>query len=141
MHRVRIDRLRPARFTRSLLESSTSGAAAPHQTACVALIQEEMVKPAHPLAMPLHLASREIINIHDGAGLLVRCLRGVLWITQADDSDDIVIEDGQSFILDRPGLALVSAPVGPADIVITTEPTAIDRARSMGHRWPATRAA
>jgi Protein of unknown function (DUF2917) len=100
-----------------------------------------MVMPAHPLEMPLHLASREMVNIHDGAGLLVRCLRGVLWITQANDSDDIVIEDGQSFMLDRPGLALVSAPVGPADVVITTEPTAVDRARSTGHRWPATRAA
>jgi Protein of unknown function (DUF2917) len=100
-----------------------------------------MVMPANPPEMPLHLASREIINIHDGAGLEVRCLEGVLWITQEDDSDDIVIEDGQSFILDRPGLALVSAPVGPADIVITTEPTAVDRARSLGHRWPAARAA
>jgi hypothetical protein len=91
--------------------------------------------------MPLHLASREILNIHNGAGLLVRSVQGVLWITQQDDSDDIVIEDGESFVLDRPGLALVSAIEGPADIVITPEPSAVDRARSTGHRWPATRAA
>jgi Protein of unknown function (DUF2917) len=97
--------------------------------------------PTDPPELPLHLASREILNIHNGAGLLVRSLQGVLWITQQDDSDDIVFEDGQSFILDRPGLALVSAPVGPADIVITTEPTEADRVRSAGHRWPATRAA
>jgi DUF2917 family protein len=100
-----------------------------------------VVVPTKPPEMPLHLATREILNIHNGAGLEVRCLRGVLWITQADDSDDIVIHDGQSFTLDRPGLALVSAPVGPADIVIVTEPTAVDRARSTGHRWPAARAA
>jgi hypothetical protein len=45
-------------------------------------------------------------------------LRGVLWITQSNDTEDIVISDGQSFVLDRPGLALVSAPTGPADIII-----------------------
>ena len=73
---------------------------------------------AQPGEMPLHLATRKMLKIHDGAGLLVRCLRGVLWITQSNDTDDIVIHDGQSFILDRSGLALVSAPVGPADIVI-----------------------
>jgi hypothetical protein len=100
-----------------------------------------MIMPAHLPQMPLHLASREVLRIHDGTGLLVRSLQGVLWITQEDDGDDIVIEDGQSVILDRPGLALVSALVGPADIVITTEPSAVDRARSTGQRWPATRAA
>jgi Protein of unknown function (DUF2917) len=100
-----------------------------------------MVMPANPREMPLHLASREILNIHNGAGLLVRSIQGVLWITQQDDSDDIVIEDGESFVLDRPGLALVSAIEGPADIVITPEPSAVDRARSAGHRWPSTRAA
>jgi hypothetical protein len=71
-----------------------------------------------PGEIPLHLAAREILKIHDGAGLLVRCLRGALWITQANDPDDIVIHHGQSFVVDRSGLALVNALVGPADIVI-----------------------
>jgi Protein of unknown function (DUF2917) len=141
MHRVRNDRLWPARFTYKLPESAAHGAAQYHETACAGLIQEEIVMKAHPLPMPLHLASREIVNIHDGAGLLVRSLHGVLWITQEDDSDDIVLEDGESFVLDRPGLALVSAIAGPADIVITPQPTVADRARSTGHRWPASRAA
>ena len=73
-----------------------------------------------PGEVRLHLATREILNIHDGVGLLVRCLRGVLWITQANDTDDIVIRDGQSFVLDRPGLALVGAPAGAAELVIET---------------------
>lgn len=97
--------------------------------------------PANPREMALHLATREILNIHDGTGLLVKSLQGVLWITQEDDSDDIVVADGESFILDRPGLTLVSAPVGPADIVITSTPTAADHARATGHRWPAAWAA
>ena len=98
-------------------------------------------KPAKMPDIALHLARREIVNIHDGAGLLVRCVRGVLWITQADDSDDIVIEDGQCFVLDRPGLTLVSALDGPADMVIAHEPTAAERVRCAENRWPAARAA
>jgi hypothetical protein len=141
MHRVKIDRLCSAKFARKLLPKQRPGRCPAHETACAGLIQEEVVMATHPSEMPLHLASREVLNIHNGTGLLVRSLHGALWITQENDSDDIVLEDGESFVLDRPGLALVSAIAGPADIVITSEPTAADRARSTGHRWPASRAA
>ena len=67
---------------------------------------------------PLHLKERQVLDIHDGEGLVVKCLRGVLWITQADDTDDIIVRAGETFVLDREGLALISAPVGPADLVI-----------------------
>ena len=67
---------------------------------------------------PIHLKSREVLDIHDGKGLAVECLRGVLWITQSDDTDDIIVRGGEAFVLDRDGLALISAPVGPADLVI-----------------------
>lgn len=83
-----------------------------------------LAEPNRISTLPLHLQTSEILKVHDGVGVRVRCLRGTLWITQADDSDDIVIHDGQSFTLDRPGLALVSAPLGPADLVIVTEPDA-----------------
>jgi hypothetical protein len=65
-----------------------------------------------------HLNARQVLDIRNGQGSRVRCLRGVLWITQSNDSDDIVVHDGQSFVLDRPGLALISAPIGPADVII-----------------------
>jgi hypothetical protein len=70
------------------------------------------------MAWPLHLKAHEVLDIHDGEGLQVQCLRGVLWITQSNDRDDIVIRAGQSFVLDRPGLALVSAPIGSALVVV-----------------------
>lgn len=67
---------------------------------------------------PLYLAARELLDIHDGQGLAVTCLEGVLWVTQSNDPRDVVIKTGQSFVLDRPGLALVCAPIGPAAVVI-----------------------
>jgi DUF2917 family protein len=73
---------------------------------------------ARPDPIKLELRAREVVNIEDGEGLTVACLDGMLWITQASDVKDIVIHDGESFVLDRPGLALVSAPVGPARVAI-----------------------
>jgi hypothetical protein len=76
---------------------------------------------ASPAAGPLHLNNREILDIRDGEGLRVSCLRGVLWITQSNDTDDIVVRAGGSFVLDRPGLAIISAPIGPADLVVQAQ--------------------
>jgi Protein of unknown function (DUF2917) len=68
--------------------------------------------------IPRRLRAREVLDIRGGRGLVVRCLAGALWITQDGDTDDIVINAGQCFVLDQPGLALVSSPVGSATVVI-----------------------
>jgi hypothetical protein len=87
-----------------------------------------------PNTGPLHLKPREILDIRDGEGLLVTCVRGVLWITQSNDTDDIVVGAGESFALDRPGLAIVSAPIGPADLTVHAESChAVERAAVRSH--------
>ncbi|MFZ0852700.1 MAG: DUF2917 domain-containing protein [Hyphomicrobiaceae bacterium] len=53
--------------------------------------------------------ARGIHRIEDGAGWLIECLSGVLWITQHADHRDITLAAGASFRLDRPGLAIVYA--------------------------------
>ena len=70
------------------------------------------------LDMPICLEARELLPIEDGVGLEVKCLRGDLWITQAGDPEDNIIRAGQSFVLGRPGLALVTALLGPAMLVV-----------------------
>ena len=72
----------------------------------------------HQDAVKLRMRAREVIKILDGEEVTVACLDGLLWITQANDADDIVIHHWESFVLDRPGLTLVSAPVGPAVVAI-----------------------
>jgi hypothetical protein len=59
-----------------------------------------------------------LLDINDGEGLAVACVEGTVWITQSNDPRDIVIHAGQSFLLDKQGLALVAAPAGPATIVV-----------------------
>jgi hypothetical protein len=101
-------------------------------------MQEEMVMSGQLDKMERHLNARQVLDIRNGQGLRVGCLRGVLWITQSNDSDDIIVQDGQSFVLDRPGLALISAPIGPADVIIqpASRIQTIDQTTSAGlARW------
>ena len=70
------------------------------------------------------LARGEVLPIPSALGLEVKCVRGDLWITQHADCDDNIIGAGQSFVLDRPGLALVSALLGRAVLVLQRVQTA-----------------
>ena len=67
---------------------------------------------------PIYLKAREILPIEDGAGLEVKCLRGTLWITQSGDREDRILDSGESFMLDRPGLSLVNALLDPALVIV-----------------------
>ncbi len=65
-----------------------------------------------------HLGAGELLDIHDGEGLTVRCIDGAVWITQSHDPRDVVLRRGESFMIDRPGLTLVSAPGESAVIAV-----------------------
>lgn len=58
---------------------------------------------------PIRLNARSVYRIPGGKGLEVTSLEGVAWITQTDDARDVILAKGQSFVLDRPGLAVVYA--------------------------------
>jgi hypothetical protein len=57
----------------------------------------------------VQLSSRQDIELFDGVGISITCISGSIWITQHQDNADIVLGAGDSFILDRPGLAIVHA--------------------------------
>jgi hypothetical protein len=64
------------------------------------------------------LGTGKLIGIDHGEGSRVECVEGAVWITQSNDPRDIVIKGGESFVLDRPGLALVCAAAGPAVVAV-----------------------
>jgi hypothetical protein len=57
----------------------------------------------------IHLKKHQHLHLHRACGWTVRALSGTIWITQDGDIRDIVLEDGQSFILDRNRTAVLSA--------------------------------
>ena len=73
---------------------------------------------AGPLDTPIYLKARELLPIRNGMGVEVKSLRGDLWITQDSDPEDRIVEAGQSFVIDRPGVTLVTALLGPAVLVL-----------------------
>jgi hypothetical protein len=60
----------------------------------------------------------QLIAVRDGKGVRVLCLRGSLWITQEQSAKDVILENGDSFVIDSPGLTLVMA-LRPAALRIT----------------------
>jgi hypothetical protein len=50
-----------------------------------------------------------LLRIEDGRGTRVRVETGEVWITQAEDPNDVYLRAGESFLLDRDGVALLQA--------------------------------
>jgi hypothetical protein len=81
--------------------------------------QEATMKPVRDIN-PVRLPARAIHTLEGAKGLQITAIGGTVWLTQAMDPRDIILTRGQSFILDRPGRAVVYAlkdaaiVVGPA---------------------------
>jgi Protein of unknown function (DUF2917) len=63
------------------------------------------------------LKQKQVLKVRSGVGHAIVCDSGALWVTQYRDQRDVVLEAGQSFALDRDGLALVQA-LEPSAITI-----------------------
>ena len=57
----------------------------------------------------MELARNQMLTITGGLGMTVTCVRGSIWITQNNDSRDVVLATGETFVVDRDGVALLSA--------------------------------
>jgi hypothetical protein len=85
---------------------------------------------------PVRLPARSVHRIEGSKGQQVTAVSGVVWLTQARDDRDVVLSRGESFILDRKGLAVVYAlkdaaiVVGPAGHITAAafDPSAIQTA-------------
>jgi len=75
----------------------------------------------------ISLLRRRMLRFWAGRGVTLRVIEGVVWITQERDTADIVLEVGQSFVLDGDGLALVSA-LKNSRLTIAPPPSYEDRA-------------
>jgi hypothetical protein len=64
---------------------------------------------ARIVAEGVQLSRSDIVGIRNGHGALVFVESGTAWITQENDVRDVLVPAGESFRLDRAGVALVQA--------------------------------
>ena len=84
----------------------------------------------HFVDSSVRLNTGELLDIDDGEGFTIECREGAIWITQSNDPRDIVLEAGESFVLDKPGLALICAAAGPATVALAVSLPLLRRPRS-----------
>jgi len=65
----------------------------------------------------VRLAREGMLSIDDGRGLHLRVAAGAVWLTQQDDRRDVVLREGESFVIDRPGRTVVQA-LDPAELAL-----------------------
>lgn len=69
-----------------------------------------------------HLSGDEIARIEKSAQpVLIRCLEGVLWVSQEGDGDDHLLRSGQSLRLERKGLVLVQGMGAENRLLVTCQ--------------------
>ncbi|MEJ7671038.1 MAG: DUF2917 domain-containing protein [Casimicrobiaceae bacterium] len=59
----------------------------------------------------VELARNQVATAHDAKGALLRVTRGIVWITQESDPEDIVLRAGDNWVLERDGLTVIQAHV------------------------------
>jgi hypothetical protein len=69
------------------------------------------------LLPPVSFDAGDLLSIDGGRYARIAVERGELWLTQADDTRDIVLRAGEAFVLEGAGTALVQSR-GPAAVSI-----------------------
>jgi hypothetical protein len=71
------------------------------------------------IASGIDLAQGKALRLEDAVGRRITVLQGHVWITQDGDPRDIVLQAGEDFVIERPGLALVTPLDGGARVAQT----------------------
>ena len=76
--------------------------------------------PLNPAGETVLLRARQHLQLPNATGWTVRALAGSIWITQDGDIRDVVLEAGDSLLLDRNGNVLLS-PLGDAKVCLARD--------------------
>lgn len=82
----------------------------------------------------IEISRGDLAGIHDGRGALLTVRYGAVWVTQSASTDDVILNAGASFRIDRDGLTLVAA-CGPAPHALVTLAPAIRVTSSLAMRF------
>jgi hypothetical protein len=81
----------------------------------------------------LTLRDKQLLHMRDARGWSVKAVTGSIWITQESDSRDIVLDEGETFVLDREGSVLVTAF---GDSIVCLEHNGTEEIETTSHTVP-----
>jgi hypothetical protein len=67
----------------------------------------------------VRLGPNQTLKVVDGVGSTLCALEGALWITEENQAHDIVLEPGNCYRLEHPGIALVNSLGGEAAVILS----------------------
>lgn len=70
----------------------------------------------------LCLKPKQLVKVRGGLGHSIACDSGSVWVTQDGDPRDVILRAGESFTLEREGLAVVQALEPGAISIAQAEP-------------------
>ena len=85
----------------------------------------------------LRLDAGQILSVESPVGRCAMVFQGRAWITQEGDLGDYVVSAGESFMFDRPGLALVEA-LEPTSLIMLAQQTHAHESIGYEAAWPQT---
>jgi hypothetical protein len=74
-----------------------------------------------PASLEIDLTNGCPIRLNEARGTRVLCLHGIIWITSPGNRDDIFLEAGEAYRIERSGNSLVES-IGNGSIRITAPP-------------------
>ena len=65
------------------------------------------------------LGPNQTLKVVDAPGSTVSAVEGCVWITEENDPNDIILEEGHSYRLKRHGMAVVNPLAGEASVLLS----------------------
>jgi len=85
-------------------------------------------------AVTIGLDTEESLRVEQGTMLDVVCLSGVVWITLEGDLRDLFLAPGESMLLERRGMALITA-LEPSAVKVHDNPVSVTRRARAWSNW------
>lgn len=83
--------------------------------------QEQLTKLTEFTSIGLQRGS--VARLQDARGMRLRVETGAIWVTHDRDRDDMLVQTGESFLIERDGTTVVSA-LGKRFALVSVEPPA-----------------
>lgn len=75
----------------------------------------------YPASLEMELTQDRPLRLNDAGGTWVLCLRGTVWITSPGKADDVFLQAGDAYCIERHGVSLLES-IGDGRVAVRALP-------------------